>query len=196
MDKRKVARMLANGIHPSAVASVIGCAPGRISQLKNDPEFQNILAEIQAESENEESEEKNLNVKYEAVEHSLLNRVLELAPVEDLRNVTGALRVIAERQENFKKRINPVPLPNNPMHLHQTVIQLNLPQHAIPEIQYSPTKEVIAIGNQALAPMSSTGVKNLFAAIKEKRKEDTISTVPTLPDNSSGTVIPIDDEVF
>lgn len=196
MNRKKIATYLAQGLPAASIASIMGCSPGYLSQIVKEESFQLLLTEARLEIETESDEEKPLNRKYDAVEHALLNRVLEMAPVEELRNVVGALRVVAERQENMRKRINPVPLPNSPINtIHQTFIQLNIPRHALPEIHMSPIKEVTAIGNQSLAPMSATGVKNLFNALKQEEQNNSIPEIPALSDSSSSTTIS-EDEIF
>jgi hypothetical protein len=86
-----------------------------------------------------------------------------MAPVSELRDVTAALRVVAERQEKAKSRLNPI---QNKSPVINTVVQLTLPSYVMPAIQLNTEKEVIAIGERALAPMSSTSVTNMFKNMK------------------------------
>jgi hypothetical protein len=67
----------------------------------------------------------------------------------------------------MKKQI--APPTNTGATINVNVVSLALPQHALthdrkPVITLNENQEIIAIGGQALAPMSSDAVKNLFAA--------------------------------
>lgn len=163
MSYTRIAKMMAAGILPGNIASAVGVSPGRISQILKEEEFKKILAVEEALIEKESNDDKVITTKYETVEQSLLNRILELAPTSEMREATAALRVVGDRQEKMKQRINPVPLPSS--NIYNTVVQLNLPKHAIPELQLSSNREVIAIGEQALAPLNSKGVTDLFKSM-------------------------------
>lgn len=162
MNAHRVATLLAANIQPMQVASIIGVSPARISQIMQDESFKEILAAKRAEADLQTSEEANLNQKYEAVEQLLLNEVMAKAPLSELRDVTAALRVVAERQEKAKSRVAPI-FQGNVVN-NQTIVQLSLPAHALPEILMTTRKEVIAIGETELAPLSSKGVTDLFKA--------------------------------
>ena len=114
----------------------------------------------------EADEEETITAKYSAAEHMLLNQMMELIPISEMRDVTQALKVVAERQEKAKTRI--APIFQGTVVNSQTIIKLQLPNHAIPEIQMSSNKEVISIGEQELAPLPSSGVTDLFKTLKDK----------------------------
>ena len=52
-----------------------------------------------------------------------------------------------------------------------TVVQISVPARAIPEIQITKDKEVIAIGDRALAPLPSGQVTNLFSRMRGEQNE-------------------------
>lgn len=169
MNIERVATLLASGLKPSHVATIVGCTPARIAQLtKESEEFRLLLAEKEAQNVKEDIEEKALGNKYHAAEHLLLDQVLAMAPVSELRDVTAALRVVAERQEKFKTRMNPI-VQSSPV--LQTVVQINIPNHALPEVVLTREREVISVDSNNLAPLSSDGVTNLFKKMKEKQNE-------------------------
>ena len=165
MNIERITTLLASGLKPSNVASIVGCSPARISQLSADPHFQNLLAAKVAEAEESDVEEKTITAKYIAAEHILLNQIIDMAPVSELRDVTAALRVVAERQEKAKTRLNPV---QGTTIINQTV-QIAVPSHTLPEISLTKDLEVISVNTLNLAPLTSEGVTNLFKSMKEAK---------------------------
>ena len=166
MNIERITTLLASGLKPSNVASIVGCSPARISQLAQDEKFQNLLQAKIAETEADDVEEKTLSAKYLSAEHTLLNQIIEMAPVSELRDVTAALRVVAERQEKAKTRLNPV---QGPTIINQTV-QIAVPAHTLPEISLTKELEVISVNSLDLAPLTSEGVTNLFKNMKQEKE--------------------------
>ena len=166
MNIERITTLLASGLKPSNVASIVGCSPARISQLAQEEHFQNLLAAKIAELEADDVEEKTLSAKYLSAEHTLLNQIIEMAPVSELRDVTAALRVVAERQEKAKTRLNPV---QGTTIINQTV-QIAVPSHTLPEISLTKDLEVISVNTLNLAPLTSEGVTNLFKSMKQEKE--------------------------
>ena len=169
MNIDRITTLLASGLKPSNVASIVGCSPARISQLAQDQHFQDLLQAKTAELEADDVEEKTLSAKYLSAEHTLLNQIIEMAPVSELRDVTAALRVVAERQEKAKTRLNPV---QGATIINQTV-QIAVPSHTLPEISLTKDLEVISVNTLNLAPLTSEGVTNLFKSMKEVKDVET-----------------------
>lgn len=165
MNRARIASLLSTGLPASQVATIVGVSPGRISQLIKEESFALLLADRTEQAQKENFEEVALSAKYNAAEHSLIQQVMDMAPVSELRDVTAALRVVAERQEKMKSRLT-VPVQSAP----QVVVSITLPSHALPTrtIEMTSQKEVISIGEQTLAPLSSTAVTNLFSALRPK----------------------------
>jgi len=178
MNLDRITSLLASGLKPAQVATVIGVTPARISQLLSQEDFQLSLQAKLAVQGKEDVEEQAISAKYSAAEHALVNKVIEMAPISELRDVTAALRVVAERQEKMKTRTS-VQAPI--LHQQLTVVSVNLPAHALrtPEVHLNPTKEVIAIGEQQLSPMTSTAVTNLFTKLSKKKGEDHVLQTST-----------------
>ena len=166
MNIERITTLLASGLKPSNVASIVGCSPARISQLSADQHFQDLLAAKVAEAEESDVEEKTITAKYIAAEHILLNQIIDMAPVSELRDVTAALRVVAERQEKAKTRLNPV---QGTTIINQTV-QIAVPSHTLPEISLTKELEVISVNTLNLAPLTSEGVTNLFKNLKADKE--------------------------
>lgn len=170
MNLERIATLLANGLKPSNVATIVGCTPAYLSQLaKSNEEFKNLLADKTALADKETNEELSLSVKYQAAEHTLIDRIMELSTVAEMRDLTSALRVISERQEKTKTRLNPViegqTVTNN-------IIQISIPSHALPELCMTREQQVLSVDNINLAPLTSTGVINLFKGMNEKKMEN------------------------
>ena len=182
MNHDRVINLLATGLKPAQVATIIGVTPARISQLAQEESFQLALAAKTEELSKTDIEEVSLNAKYHAAEVALVTQVLQMAPMSELRDVVGALKVVGERQDKRKLVTNPVPVGERVI-LNQ-VIQLTLPNHATPELILSGNREVIAIGDRQLTPMSSEGVTNLFKTLTNK---DTNNESRRFPQETEGT---------
>ncbi len=169
MNLERIASLLANGLKPANVATIVGCTPAYISQLsKTNQDFQNILASKQAEVDKEAGEDTTLSVKYQAAEHTLLDRIMELSSIAEMRDLTNALRVVSERQEKVKARLNPI---IEGQAITQNIIQISIPSHALPELCMTKDQEVLSVNNLNLAPLTSNGVINLFKNMKENQDE-------------------------
>jgi len=169
-QRERIATLLVAGLLPAQVATIVGVAPGRISQIMKEEDFALFLSAKEAENKDVDIEEVSLSGKYLAAEHALLAQVLSMAPSSELRDVTAALRVVAERQERAKSRMNPI-VQQAPV--YNTIVSLSLPAHAVPELTFSGTKEVIAIENRNLAPLSSKGVLSLFKDMAAHKDDPT-----------------------
>ena len=178
MNLDRVSTLLASGLQPSQVATIVGVSPARISQLMKDESFALSLEAKIAEQQKEDIEEASISAKYSAAEHLLLNNIMEVAPTADLRDMVGALRVVAERQEKMKTRTT-VQAPV--LHQQLTVVSVSLPAHALaaPKVSFNSSREVTAIEGRPLAPMSSTAVTNMFQALANKREGDSHEPIPS-----------------
>lgn len=186
MNIERITTLLASGLKPANVASIVGCSPSRISQLfKESIEFQNMLAEKTIEAEKTDIEEVALSSKYHAAEHLLLNQIIEMAPVSELRDVTAALRVVAERQDKAKTRLNPVQAST----IINQVISISIPKHTMPEINLTKDLEVISVNALNLAPLTSQGVTNLFKNMKEEKEiKNEQRSIPSLAKEAFGEI--------
>ena len=175
MNYERIATLLASGLPPAQVATIVGLSAGRISQIMKEESFIPILASKQAEVQAADIEEISLSAKYTAAEHGIIDQMMAMIPHAELRDLTGALRVVAERQEKAKVRLNPIQGSAPVIH---TTVQLALPTYVMPAIQYNQEKEVISVGNRDLAPMSSNAVTSLFKGMSEvKHDERTIHAI-------------------
>ncbi len=194
MQTERIATLLASGLPASSVATIVGLSPARIAQLQKEPEFALLLEAKRIEVKDKDQEELSISAKYLEAEHVLIKQVIEMAPVSELRDVVGALRVVAERQEKAKSRVNPI-VQSSPV--YNTLVQLQLPAHAIPRpaIEFTAAKEVIAIEDRNLAPLSSKGVVSLFQSLDNNKltaagERNEPSTSPSEAKGSSQAAVP------
>lgn len=171
MSADRIAGLVASGIKPTDISTIVGLSPSRISQIQSTEEYSKALAVKMAELEKEDVEETALSAKYLTVEHKILDSLTATIPTAEVKDMISALRVINERNLKHHQRVNPA---MNGQTVYNTIVQLGLPAHAVPEYDFSSTKEVISIDNRNLAPMSSTSVVNLF-----KNMEPAITQAPT-----------------
>lgn len=173
--KERIEALLINGYQPTEVVSVVGCTPSYISQLLKDTDF---AARVQAgriASAGEADEEIHLDKRYDKFEHKLLTSMEDGLAEASLGEKTRALEAIYKRKAT--KHAMKHPVPTGPV--INNYVSLALPAQAVaqiknmgPVVEINEQKEIIAIDNKPLAPMSSSGVKGLFAQIQERRAED------------------------
>jgi hypothetical protein len=164
----RIATLLASNLPANKVSAIVGLSPARISQIQTTEEYQNIFTEISAAAAEKNVEEEVISAKYLSAEHVLIDQVMQMAPSAELKDVTQALRVVAERQEKAATRKNPV---HAGVVVHQNIVQLNLPTHALPEVVISNENEVIDVNGKNMAPLTAQGVESLFAMMKEKKHD-------------------------
>lgn len=172
MQNPRILDLLAQGVKPMQVLTIVGCTPQYLKSLLEDTEFKTLLEEKQAEYYKEADEDVVLSTRYLSLEHKILNTIEQQIGSAELRDNIKALEVVAKRQEAAKSRHNS---PSESKVVINT-INLNLPAHAIPEYTLNSNREVVAIGNTAMAPMTGNAVKNLFQSIKDGVKEVQIAT--------------------
>lgn len=181
----RIATLLASGLNSAQVSSIVNLSPSRISQITATEEFKQLYSEKREESAKKDVEETAISAKYLSAEHALIDQMLSIAPSAELRDVTAALRVVAERQEKAHLRKNPI---HAATVINNTSITLQLPSHALPEITLNAEREVIAINDQTLAPLPSTAVTSLFQHMRNKELNHEPTRIPTPPSCSPSSV--------
>lgn len=164
----RIATLLASGLKATQVSSIIGVSPARIAQIQTSQEFIPIYEEKLAEAQKKDVEQAAIDAKYLSAEHLILDHVVQALPHADLREATQALKIVAERQDRASTRRNPI---HASTVVHQNIVQLNLPTHALPEIVISAANEVMDVNGKNMAPLTSQGVESLFKSMKEKKHE-------------------------
>lgn len=176
--KDRIKRLLASGLKASEVASIVGCSPAYVSQLLKDEDFRKSVEELMLSSQEEQAEEVHIAKRYEKVEHKILNKMEEAIEGAELPQLTRALEVIGKRRDEAMRPkgitlMNPMGIGHVNGNVNVHVTQIALPSHELkrlaPQVQKNESNEIIAINNKPLAPMSSTGVKNIFEQMNPSR---------------------------
>lgn len=167
-SKDKIALLLAQGLSGSNVASMVGCTPAYISQLLKDESFKEKVYALRETEVPKKTDDELLATKYESMEHRLLGAMEASLENADLRDITNALKVVAERQNAREKRRIPANTANNTTNIQ--VVQIALPHQVIPTLTLNSKNEVVAIDNKPMAPMTSHSVAKLFQDIQAKKE--------------------------
>lgn len=167
----KILTYMAQGVKATQIASIVGCTPSYVAQLGKDEGFLKDLAEARAVAQqNDVDEDTVLTNKYMVMEHKILDSMEAAMALAELPALTRALEVIATRQEKRALRLA-TPAGGNTTNV---IVNLTMPSHAVPEYQVNAQKEVVAIGNKAISPMSSAGVQNLFKQLAAQRAAEAV----------------------
>lgn len=169
MNIERVIKFLAGGLSPTQVASIVGCSASRISQLLSQPENKERLAaaKLEAGAAGDDADaEELLEGRYLAVEHALLNQMSSQIPFAELRDCTNALRAISERQEKKATRLLQARAMKEYSQHGSVTVSLTVPVHVLPAPVFNEAQEIVAIGNQPMAPLSADAVRSLFATRK------------------------------
>lgn len=173
IQQQRIATFLSQGLKPAQISTIVGVSPSYISQLcsPDGPEgFREHVQGLAADQQKELSEEDLITSKYLAVEHKLLSAMEGAMMGAELPAIANALKIVADRQEKRAARKAGILVPGGTHSTQVNVTVLQLPNHAIPEYQLNQQGQVIAVDGQALSPMSSLGVKQLFQARREGHK--------------------------
>ncbi len=182
--KERIINYLAAGLKPANISTIVGCSPAYISQLLSDPDFK---AQVEAKMLDGSIEaDTTLDVKYESLEHTLIKSMQERVGEAEFSHLSKALDSVTKAQDMRAKRKNPAL--REAASLVQ-IVQINIPQHAIaaPVMALNSDSEVVAIDNRPLAPMSSEGIKNLFAqrALAKTTKDEAANEQHAIPSNKA-----------
>lgn len=162
----RILDFLAQGIAPIQVLSIVGCSPQYMNSLLKNEEFMKEVEEARKPYLVHANEDEIVTNKYLSLEHKILKQIENQVESADLKDAIRALEVVSNRQE---KRMTRKAMPTGESRV-TNVINLVLPSHAIPEYTMNSTKEVIAIDDKLMAPMTSEGVKGLFKDMQENIK--------------------------
>lgn len=178
----KILSLLAQGLAPMQVVSIVGCSPAKLKAILEDEDFKKELEERKNEYLVEVKEEQIVNNKYLALEHKILAQIEANIPAADMKESVRALEVVSNRQDRMAKRASPIT--NGNTNTHNTFVTINMPVHALPEYHLNSSNEIIATekivdGKKELvsmSPMAGHKVKELFAA----RKQSAGNTIESL----------------
>lgn len=175
--KDRIKQLLIGGLKASEVASIVGCTPAYVSQLMADNEFKKEVEASRVLYNETKTEEQHIEQRYQNLEHKLISSIGDDLPNADFGQKLRALDIVGRRYDERRKIRIPTPDPSSASGHHTTnytLINIGLPDHimnqAAPVIEMNENKEILAINNKVLAPMSSDGVKNIFAQLQHKKK--------------------------
>lgn len=172
--KDRIKNLLAQGVKAVDIATIVGCSPSYVSQLLNDASFKEEVQNIAIANAAEKSEDEHLDTRYQNLEHKLISNIETEMGNAEFPQLVRALEVIGKRNGEKARAKLPAPA-NNGTGVNIHITQIALPAHALqlpaPVIQLNEKNEIIAIDAKPLAPMSSDGVKNIFAQIKERKEQ-------------------------
>lgn len=167
MKNPRILELLAQGITPSQVLSIVGCSVDFLKELLQDTEFSEELEKKKKEYFAEADEEIVIGNKYLSLEHKILKRIESELGNADMRDAIRALEVVSSRQEKSKNRMNSGYTGDKKV---VNIVNVSIPMHAIPEYTLNSNKEVISVGSVGMTPMSGSNVRELFNSISSGEK--------------------------
>lgn len=178
--RERIMEYLENGVPANRLPSILGVTAEYVNSVTQDADFKAELTE-KMHTQSPVQDEKRLEVKYAAVEHEILNEMSKKLSEAELPALSHALRTISDVRLKGTMAKNPNVL--QPNGIYQTIVNVTLPAHALPHaphVQLNSQGEILSINNNNLAPLSSEGVKNLFARRQAERGAMTQTVVPKL----------------
>ncbi|WCD44258.1 putative small terminase [Polaromonas phage Tiera] len=174
--REQIMQYLAAGIPGARTATILGVSPSYISQCLADEDFMEELTKMKQE-ETANAVVSTLDTRYSALENDLVRSLLDDVPSMEVKEKIVLLREVAAVQEKRYLRKNPlIQPPSAPGTV--TIVNLMLPNHQIPappKVILNSESEIVAIEGQSMAPLSSDGVKNMFAAMRAKKEEEKLA---------------------
>lgn len=173
LGNKRILDFLAQGIPPQQVLTIVGCTPKHINSLLQDVGFMAAVAEARKPYLVEANEEDIISNKHLSLEHKILSQIESQIGNAELRDAIRALEVVSNVRDKKAARKHTAPQSNV---TNIQMIALNLPPHAIPEYSLNSNREVVAIDQNVMAPMTSNSVRDLFKGMQEGMK--TVQAVP------------------
>lgn len=165
--KDRIKTLLINGHKAGDVASILGISPSYISQLLSDPDFKKEVETDLLERIGTDTDEEEKDKRYDRLEHRIITEISTSLGEASFGEKLRALEVINKRSDSILASKRPVLQGQLPGTIQ--IVQIGLPLHVAKnlstDIVLNSQSEIIAIEGKPLAPMSSNGVKNIFAEI-------------------------------
>lgn len=168
MNKQdRIARLLASGMKASVVASLVGVSPAYVSQLIADPDFKeyvgHLVQQTALEVAEEDEERKSYADKLAGAEHTLLDKIIERAPLMEDRLLSQALQIVGNRRDAMEAQKLKL-LPAAGQGETKVYVQITIPAQCAPELTVSNTGEIISIGSRATTPMPTAQLRDMLDA--------------------------------
>lgn len=168
MNKQdRTARLLASGMKASTVAALVGCSASYISQLIADPDFKeyvgHLIQQTALEVVEEDEERKSYADKLAGAEHTLLDKIIERAPLMEDRLLAQALHIVGNRRDAMEAQKLKL-LPHAQQGETKVYVEITIPAQCAPELTISNTGEIISIGSRSTTPMPTAQLRDLLDA--------------------------------
>ena len=167
--KEQIAEGLAKGMKAVDVASIAGCTPEYISELvATDEGFKELLRNQMVKYQDERNDEK-----FKRLKEKTINAISENIGTAELSDQVRVLESISRIENARKQSVLPGTYANPTIG-----VTLVFKEASIPKLVMDDKQRIIAIGDTSVMPMTSGGVRKLFAEMEDKGKGRTIEHEP------------------
>lgn len=165
--KERIIALLGNGVSPAIAASAVGCTESYISQLISD---ESVAARVSALRFDNLQAASDRDKKADVIEDELLDKLkLTLPMMMRPAEIVRSLAVV----NALKRRASSAP---ETMHIHNQVINLQLPQHTALRVSMSASREIVEVEGRTLVTMPASQL------LKESKNHATLQH--SLPGNT------------
>jgi hypothetical protein len=153
IDKKTVAKYLAQGIPTQQVAAAVGCEESYISQLRADPEIVAMIAELTVAIT---TKDVDYDERMNSAEEKALERIEKSLGFANFSQALAAFRTL-----NNARRRKDGPVTANVTNLNVT---LTLPASAIPRYLTNSQNEIIEVEGKTLVSATPASLEAVMAA--------------------------------
>lgn len=159
----QILAFLAQGFSKTDVLKTVGCAESLYEQITQEETFINDLAAKRTELQQERVERH-----YNKLEESTLKKLHDQLDLLEPGQLCRVLETVARNKVAYRK---PAQNLQNPT-VHQSVT-LILPRPALNQsVLLDSNSQVVSIGDKVMSPLPLDGVKELFAKLEERKRND------------------------
>jgi hypothetical protein len=175
--KDRIIAYLSQGFEQVQVVSMTGASAAYVSEIAKEA-----AVEIAAEKEKHKkhAEEQKIEEGYVRLETKIQKAMEQNLPFAEFADLTRAMGLLLQRRQK--------PVPAGIVHDNrQQFIMLSVPHAAVPEFVLNERKEVIAVGNKSLAPLSAPAVRALFDKLAQAKLPVEHASLPSSRPQSEDT---------
>lgn len=152
IDKEQVAGFLAAGVGVTEIAAAVGCDPSFVTQLKHDPEVQQLIEQHRQQLT---VQDVKFDETLERSEFKALERIDQMLPFANLQQSLSAFRIL-----NAARKRKDGPQDNGKAGVHVTLI---LPAQHIPKYVTNQTNEIIEVEGRTMISATPKSLDTLLA---------------------------------
>ena len=171
--KERIIALLGNGVSPAIAASAVGCTEGYISQLMSDEAVAERVSALRFDNLQAASDRDK---KADFIEDALLDSLKKALPM--MMRPAEIVRSLAVVNA-LKRRASSA---SDTMHIHNQVINLQLPQHTALRVTMSASREIVEVEGRTLVTMPASQL------LKESKEYATLQH-PVSREAISGTAL-------